>query len=167
MNTLHLFLNSAKSSQAGNRKEEEANVCCNRAVFSPVAPPLIPRPSGHLLFRVHHHSKLTLPCLLSAIHYCGSHAPWHSANVHFNVTSIRTDCVPGKPFVEWESDWIYSWLIHLDGILCCNMDHEDYKFKSEIPKNWNPCTDSQITLLHVTMTLLPRQNLQWRRIASL
>lgn len=104
MNTLHLFLNLAKSSQAGNRKEEKANVCCNRAVFPPVAPPLIPRPSGHLLFRVHRHSKLTLPCLLSAIHYCGSHAPWHSANAHFNVASIQTDCVPGKPFVEWESD---------------------------------------------------------------
>lgn len=88
MNTLHLFLNSAKSSQAGNRKEEEASVCCNRTVFPPVAPPLISRPSGRLPFRVHQHSNLTLPRLLSAIHYCGSHAPWHSANVHFNVTSV-------------------------------------------------------------------------------
>lgn len=33
MNTLHLFLNSAKSSQAGNGKEKEASVCCHRAVF--------------------------------------------------------------------------------------------------------------------------------------
>lgn len=105
MNTLHLFLNSAKSSQAGNRKEKEASACCNRAVFFfPVAPPLIPRTSGRLPFRVQHHSNLTLPCLLSAIHYCGSHAPWHSANLHLNVTSIRPDCIPGNPFVEWESE---------------------------------------------------------------
>lgn len=56
--------------------------------FFPVAPPLIHRTSGRLPFRVHHHSNLTLPCLLSAIHYCGSYVPWHSANLHFNVTSI-------------------------------------------------------------------------------
>lgn len=32
------------------------------------------------------------------------------------------------------------------GILCCNVDHLDYQFLSKIPKNLNPCADSQLTL---------------------
>lgn len=87
MNILHLFLSSAKSSQAGNRKKTK-QVCAvidlYFFLFSSTInsqnlwpPSLLSAPPF----------KSTI-CLLSASLSCGSHAPWHSASVHFNVTFI-------------------------------------------------------------------------------
>lgn len=74
MNTAHLFLNSAKSSQSGNRKKKRKVLGVIESYFFSAVPPLILRTSGCLPFRMQPHSNLTLSCLLSDIRYCRSHA---------------------------------------------------------------------------------------------
>lgn len=103
MNIFHLFFTSAKSSQAGNRKEKSKNVWCNRAIFfcgSSINFQALWLPSfqNAAPFKPY----ITLPPFVQPFIMPEVTSSRHSANTSFNVTFIQPNYIPWKPLVKWE-----------------------------------------------------------------